>query len=437
MSDAAGRRRRRLRRHPADDGFRKTPPPGETGSPPPCVDYTRARAPIQYHRHTGRARICVTSRRRSSRERRVFPVGSRVPSRAENCVRSFFRRNFFFNFLRHCSYPFSSLRPERKCAPTRAQGCSVLLADVSSARRLLHVRRPRRRRRSRRRRPRPRSDRCPAPRCGVRAPQPSPRVAPGAPPPPPPSLRRPTVRRAAAAAAVCVAACTASDMTSSDDEWTTAVTARHRSATGRSRRSGVAATAQGPATATTVVSCAAGFPSVGRLVEKYTMLIERHRQQQQNGVTPRARRKPAAAKPVAVAATTATVTTASVATTAADISSDYSSLSKSAGDPPSSPAFSDDAWTRLMDDEPPDDAEHYVHLQQRRHRLQLHHHQLHRGGKPLQDDDRRFSCESLGSIAPGTFIACIMSGTWISKVQPHFLTKSSSRTQTTFGAKRV
>lgn len=159
------------------------------------------------------------------------------------------------------------------------------------------------------------------------------------------------------------------------------------------------------------------FPSVCRLVERYTVLIERHLQKQ-NGLKPRSRRKPSAAGP------TGGVTGAGVA----DGSSDYSSPSKSAG--PSSPAFSDDAsaWNRLLmdddgddrdrdrdddddhddddDDEPPDDAEHYNH--QHVHRLGQ---QLRGQRKSPQDrqpserldDDRRFSCESLGSILPGTY----------------------------------
>lgn len=157
------------------------------------------------------------------------------------------------------------------------------------------------------------------------------------------------------------------------------------------------------------------FPSVCRLVERYTMLIERHLQKQ-NGLTSQARRKPSAAVP----------TGGVVGTVSADVangSSDYSSLSKSAG--PSSPALSDDAsaWNRLLmdddgddhdhgddddddEDEPSDDAEHYNH--QHVHRLgqqRREHRKLPQDRQPSQrlDDDRRFSCESLGSILPGTY----------------------------------
>lgn len=193
---------------------------------------------------------------------------------------------------------------------------------------------------------------------------------------------------------------------SSDDEWT-----RSR----RSRRTGATV-------ATEDLQPSTDFPSVCRLVEKYTMLIERHQQQQQqqqrlqphqhhhNRLASPGRRKPSTAA-VAVDSTTSSATAAAIVSSAAvvDGSSDYSSLSKSAGDQ-SSPAFSDDAastaWTRLMDDEPPDDAEHYVHLQQCRHR------RLgggHRHRKFDVDDDRRFSCESLGSIIPGTQIDNILS----------------------------
>ncbi|VVC33993.1 Hypothetical protein CINCED_3A010444 [Cinara cedri] len=82
------------------------------------------------------------------------------------------------------------------------------------------------------------------------------------------------------------------------------------------------------------------FPSVCRLVEKYTMLIERHRQKQ-NGLTPSARRKPsasaaagdngAAAGGTAAAVPSAVAAAAAASTLAVDVSSDYSSLSKSAG----------------------------------------------------------------------------------------------------------
>lgn len=159
------------------------------------------------------------------------------------------------------------------------------------------------------------------------------------------------------------------------------------------------------------------FPSVCRLVEKYTMLIERHRQKQ-NGLTPPGRGKH----------------TAGGGPTAAGLavdgsSSDYSSLSKSAD--PSSPALSDDAaaWNRLLmndgddgdgddddDDEPSEDAEHHNRRLQRRrgHHKQQDQQQQQQPQRLGADDDdygRRFSCESLGSILPGTWCAIVTRAT--------------------------
>lgn len=159
------------------------------------------------------------------------------------------------------------------------------------------------------------------------------------------------------------------------------------------------------------------FPSVCRLVEKYTMLIERHRQKQ-NGLTPPVRRKPSSAM-------AGGIITACPTTTVAEASSDYSSsLSKSAGQ--SSPSLSDDAaaWSRLLmdnggggggggDDGDYDDDEDYEqsnneeHYRQRRQRRELQNQSVPSGllRREGEDEDdvtgRRFSCESLASILPG------------------------------------
>lgn len=212
---------------------------------------------------------------------------------------------------------------------------------------------------------------------------------------------------AVVAAAVAVVACTTAVEMSSDecrrrDRRTGAATGGTAAAAAASSSSKVAAAYSSEAQRQTPPP----FPSVCRLVEKYTMLIERHLQKQ-NGLTPPTHRKP----------TVAATGVGPAGVTSADGSSDYSSLSKSAG--PSSPALSDDVsvWSRLLideddddgddDDEPSDDAEHYNH--QHVHRRQHRHdqrQQLLQDRRPSQllDDDRRFSCELLGSILPGTYV---------------------------------
>ncbi|XP_050542135.1 uncharacterized protein LOC126905969 [Daktulosphaira vitifoliae] len=133
------------------------------------------------------------------------------------------------------------------------------------------------------------------------------------------------------------------------------------------------------------------FPSVCRLVEKYTMLIERHRQKQNGLLVTGSNRQPLSpmCKP------------RRAAQTIDGCSSDYSSMPKSTA--PSSPAFSDDCtmWNQLMDDEPLDDAEHYQQRKQQGQQdqevLRAKEQQLCNGN---DDGRRRLSCESLNG--PGS-----------------------------------
>lgn len=134
------------------------------------------------------------------------------------------------------------------------------------------------------------------------------------------------------------------------------------------------------------------FPSVGRLIEKHTMLIERH-QQKQNGLTPTAARR----KPTPSPAADAVRVHGPTAGPADDSSNRSSPQSKSDGPAPGDGAA---AWDRLrMDDdgdapddgdyeEPTDDSQRYRH--RRRHRPSR-----------IDDNDQRFICESLNSFLPG------------------------------------
>lgn len=164
------------------------------------------------------------------------------------------------------------------------------------------------------------------------------------------------------------------------------------------------------------------FPSVCRLVEKYTMLIERHRQNQQNGLTMSAgrrktslssdggvgRRKTSSSSDDAAIRANGTSVVATATGASCDRSSSLQSC-KSAG--LSSPVVSDDpaAWNRLLmdtiggsscaadegdDDDDDDDGVNNGYVDGEGY------------GNDDDDDDgdcgRRFSCESLGSIQPGT-----------------------------------